>query len=450
MIVSLPRLVKLPAFNIMKLFKPGLPHKSPILSRMILLSWVLLFATTAVAQQQSAQELLSQADEVLQQMSQLTGLRITGQLNKQVVNRPEVEKYITQNLHEEMTPAEIHAQDALVHAFGLVSRDFNLEKFLIKFYTEQAAGFYDPKRKTMFIADWVPQEMQGMTLSHELTHALQDQNWDLDSYMHGARADDDASAARQAVVEGYATAAMVQHALGGTELAQLPSLAPLLETLTSSQLAESPELSNAPQFFRTEVLFPYVQGMGFIQAGLQQGGWKDVNVLSRRPPQSTKEIFEPQIYFNHQALPTVALTHPPALDGISGLRFLTGNSMGELGYYALLGQLISEDEAKAVGMAWLADRYLLYERSGGDDYTLVARTRWTSPAQAQAFFRDYHTILANKYSDLTNSKRSSANEFIGSAANGAVFLLRKDDECVWAEGVPAAKSETMLEWLRAL
>src|ERR1039458_7277998 len=92
MIVSLPRLVKLPAFNIMKLVKPGLPHKSPILSRMILLSWVLLFATTAVAQQQSAQELLSQADEVLQQMSQLTGLRITGQLNKQIVSRPEVEK----------------------------------------------------------------------------------------------------------------------------------------------------------------------------------------------------------------------------------------------------------------------------------------------------------------------------------------------------------------------
>ena len=124
--------------------------------------------------------------------------------------------------------------------------------------------------------------------------------------------------------------------------------------------------------------------------------------------------------------------------------------MGELGYYSLLGQLISEDEAKTTGPSWLADRYLLYERSGGDDYTLVARTRWTSPAQAQAFFRDYHTILANKYSDLTTSKRSSADEFIGSAANGAVFLLRKDDECVWAEGVPAAKSEMMLEWLRAL
>jgi hypothetical protein len=434
----------------MKHFKPRSRFRSSFLSRLISLSLLLLLATTAVAQQQSARELLSQADEVLQQMSQITGLPIKGQLNKQVVGRPEVERYITQNVHEEMTPAEIHTQEALVRAFGLVSRDFNLEKFLIKFYTEQAAGFYDPKRKTMFIADWVPPEMQGMTLSHELTHALQDQNWDLDSYMHGARDDDDASAARQAVVEGYATAAMMQQTLGGTELGDMQSLTPLLEALTSSQLADSPELSNAPYFFRMQALFPYVQGMGFIQAGLQQDGWKDLNVLFERPPENTKEIFEPQIYFNHQVLPKVALAHPPALDGVSGLRFLTENSMGELGYYALLGQLISEDEAKTLGEAWLADRYLLYERSGRNDYTLVARTRWTSPEQAQAFFRDYHTILANKYSDLTTSKRSSPDEFIGSAATGAVLLLRKGDECVWAEGVPAAKAETMLAWLRAL
>jgi hypothetical protein len=124
--------------------------------------------------------------------------------------------------------------------------------------------------------------------------------------------------------------------------------------------------------------------------------------------------------------------------------------MGELGYYSLLGQLISEDEAQTLGPAWLADRYLLYEHSGGHDYTLVARTRWTSAEQAQAFFRDYHTILANKYSDLTTSKRSSPNEFIGSAGNGAILLLRNGDECAWAEGVPAAKTETMLAWLRAL
>ncbi len=434
----------------MQSIKPGRLNWLHFFSWLLSLGLLLLFATNAVAQQQSVQELFSQTDEVLQQMSLMTGLPIKGSLNKQVVSRPEVEKYITQNMHDEMTPAQIHAQEALARALGVVPSDFSLEKFVVKLLTEQAAGFYDPKRKTMFIADWVAPEMQGMTLSHELTHALQDQNYDLDSYMHGARDDDDASAARQAVVEGYATAAMFQEATGGADLGKLPDLAPLLSALIPQMDEASPELSKAPYFFRVQLLFPYIQGMGFIQAGLQRGGWKDVNVLFERPPQSTKEIFEPEIYFNHQALAKVELTRPPALELSAGLRFLTENSLGELGYYALLGQFISEDEAKALSPAWLADRYLLYEQSGGNGYVLVARTRWASSEQARVFFRDYHSILANKYSDITTSKRSSPDEFIGSAASGAVFLLRKDDECVWAEGVPAAKSETMLEWLRAL
>jgi hypothetical protein len=383
-------------------------------------------------------------------MSQITGLPIKGPLKKQVISRPEIEKYLVENLHEEMTPGEIHAQEALVRALGLVPRDFSLEKFLVGFYTEQAAGFYDPKRKTMFIADWIPAEMQAMTLSHELTHALQDQNWDLDSYMHAARDDDDATSARQAVVEGYATAAMIQQSAGGVELGQLPSLAPLIENLIPQQFEEFPAFSQAPYFFRMEALFPYMQGMGFIQAGLQLGGWKDLKVLFEQPPQATKQIFEPQTYFHHQAFPKIALAHPPAIEDVAGLRFISENSMGELGYYSLLGQLISEDEAKTVGQAWLADRYLLYERSGGNEYTLVVRTRWESAEQAQAFFRDYHTILTNKYSELTADKRSSPDEFMGSASNGAILLLRKGDECVWAEGVPAGKVDAMLAWLRAL
>jgi hypothetical protein len=190
--------------------------------------------------------------------------------------------------------------------------------------------------------------------------------------------------------------------------------------------------------------------MGFIQAGLQAGGWKDLKVLFENPPDATRQIFEPQTYYNHQAFPKVALPHPPALEGAAGLRFLSENAMGELGYYCLLGQLISEDEAKAIGPSWLADRYLLYERSGGNDYALVARTRWTNPEASLAFFRDYHTILARKYPELSTDQRSGADLFRGTAANGVTLLLRKGDECVWAEGVPAAQADAMLAWLRAL
>jgi len=416
----------------------------------IVISLALLLAAPVLAQPQASQDLLSQADEVLQKMSQVTGLPVKGPLKKQVIARPEIEKYLIANLHEEMTPAEIHAQEALVRAFGLVSREFSLEKFLVSFYTEQAAGFYDPKRKTMFIADWIPAELQGMVLSHELTHALQDQNWDLERFLHATRDDDDAANARLAVVEGYATAAMMQQITGAVGLGQLPSLSPLLEMVIHQQFEEYPAFSNAPYFFRMQALFPYVQGMGFIQAGLQRGGWSDLNALFDHPPQSTKQVFEPSAYFNHQTFPPMALAAPPALEGVAGLRFLRENSLGELGYYSLLGQLASESEAKTVGQAWLADCYRVYERSGGNDYVLVALTRWSSAEASLAFFRDYHTILTHKYPELTTDPRSGTDVFVGNAANGATLLLRKADQCAWAEGIPPSKADAMLAWLRAL
>jgi hypothetical protein len=418
-------------------------------------------ASTArfVAGWQAGPDLLAQADTVLQEMSELTGLPIKSSLKKQIISRAEVEKYISENLHAEMTPQEIHIREATLQVFGLVPPGFNLENFLVSFYTEQAAGFYDPHRKTMFIADWVEPDMQRLVLAHELTHALQDQNFDLERFLKGAHPDDDASNARQAVVEGHATAAMIQQQIAPLKLEEMPSLEPLMALVIQQQYEEFPAFSRAPFFFRFQALFPYIEGMGFMQRGLEAGGWKRLNSLFNDPPSTTREIFEPQAYFEKQLLPKISLPHPPPLAGIRGLNFLAENALGELGYYVFLGQLISEDEAKSVARGWRADRYLLYERAAAgqnpgvvhqaSQYTLVSQTRWSNSEAALAFFRDYHSILARKYPELAPDPRSTTDLLIGTAANGQVILLRKGDECLWAEGIPAAQADAMLSWLNS-
>ena len=397
-----------------------------------------------------ASPLLATADDVFREMSRITGLPIHAPLKKRIVARAEIRKILEQNLHEEYTPQEIHVQEMVLRAFGLVSRDFELAKFLINFYTEQAAGAYDPRRKTMFIADWPTEEMQRLVLAHELTHALQDQSFDMDKFLHAERQNDDATNARQAVVEGYAMAATMQQMLGSVDLASVPSLAPLMASMVNKQMGEFPAFTSAPFFFRMQALFPYAQGMGFMQRGLQLGGWKKLNALFSNPPTTTREIFEPSVYFDQQPLPAISLSRPPALEGMTGIKRLTENNVGELGYYSLLGQLISEDEAKTVAAGWLADRFILYEGARADQFALVARTRWSSAETALAFFRDYHTILSKKYPELTADKRSSTDLFVGAATNGQVILLRQGDECLWAEGVPAAQTDAMLSWLKSL
>jgi hypothetical protein len=409
---------------------------------------------TGLAQQAEAQSQLAAADEILAEMSKTTGLPIKGALHKEVLGRPAIEKYLKENLHKEYSAEELRVQEATLRAFGLVSADFNLEQFLITFYTEQVAGFYDPHTKTMNMADWIAPEMQSMVLAHELTHALQDQNFDLDKFLHASRDNDDATSARQAVVEGYAMAAMMQHMLKGVDLGSVPSLSQMMAGAADQQLSAFPAFSNAPFFFRMQALFPYLQGMNFMQKGLGRGGWKELNDLFAHPPATTKELFEPEFYFNHTPLPKISLPQPGLLSGDRGLHLLTDNTMGELGYYSIIGQLLSEDEAKSAALAWMGDRYLVYEYSNpaadGGKYLLVARTKWTNGEKSLEFFRDYNSILQKKYPGLAPDARSESDLFIGGVGSSRVIVVRKGDEVAWAEGVPAAQTDAMLGWLRSL
>jgi hypothetical protein len=439
---------------------------------LLLVTGVAETAASSSAQQADSQSLLSTADAVFKEMGEITGLPIKAPLKKQIVSRPEIKRYLTDNLKEEYKPAEIHQQEAMLRAFGLVSSEFDLEKFFITFYTEQAAGVYDPRRKTMLIADWVPPQMQKMVLAHELTHALEDQSFDLQQFEHAVREDDDSTSARQAVVEGHATAAMLQEMIKPASLANLPALGPLMNMAIQQPMTQFPAYSSAPFFFRYSALFPYSEGVAFMQTGLAQGGWKRLNELFVKPPTATKEIFEPELFFgsgtpstggpviiepgrsedssSQAALPKIALPSPPPAITGSGLRQVSHNVMGQLGYYCVLGQLISEEEAKKLAPDWIADRYLIYEKGSTHQLLLVARTRWSSAETALAFFRDYHSILEKKFTELAPDPRSAADTFVGSTASGQVILVRKGDECLWAEGVPAAQTSAMLAWLRGL
>ena len=407
-------------------------------------------AVAATAQKADSSSLLNQADQILQEMSRITGLPIKAPVKKKVVSRAEVRKLLIHNLHADYTPQQIHVQEATLRAFGLISKSFDLQKFLISFYTEQAAGFYDPHTKTMYIADWIPPDMQKMVLAHELTHALQDQNFNLEHYMQAVQKDDDAEAARQAVVEGYATAAMFQSMIGTMPLSDLPNLDAVLEPLIREKMAEFPVYSKAPFFFRLQALFPYVQGSGFIEKGLRRGDWKSLNGLFTSPPTSTKAIFQPDIYFNHVKLPEIRLPQKNPLSSVRGLKMLDENTMGELGFDALLGQFLSEDAAKTASSNWMGDRYIVYEDRAAQSYALIARTRWASPEAALTFFRDYHTILTQKYPELSPDPRSTLERFIGHASSGEVIMLDMGDEVRWAEGVPADKVDAMTKWLASL
>src|ERR1700734_1045756 len=177
-----------------------------------------------------AEELFHSVDEILAFDSQRTGLPIKKQVKRRLTSRDEVVAYLTKHMKDEDVK-RLQRSELVLKKFGLLPRDYDMEKLLVDLLREEIAGYYDPKTKTVNLLDWVPMEEQEPVLAHELTHALQDQSVGLDKWMEKGDKDlekirrdvtpedieyDEMDDAREAVVEGQAQAMMFQYAIAPT------------------------------------------------------------------------------------------------------------------------------------------------------------------------------------------------------------------------------------------
>src|SRR3984885_2462741 len=135
-----------------------------------------------------AQELFHSVDEILAFDSKQTGLPIKKEVKRRLTSRDEVEGYLTKHMKDQDVK-RLQRSELVLKKFGLLPRDFELEKLLVALLREQVAGYYDPKTKTVNLLDWVPMDQQEPVMAHELTHALQDQSIHLDKWMQKGEKD---------------------------------------------------------------------------------------------------------------------------------------------------------------------------------------------------------------------------------------------------------------------
>jgi hypothetical protein len=147
-------------------------------------------------------EFVQAADEVMAQMSKLIALPILSPLKKSMRSRDEIKAYLLRKMNEDKDADKRYADQKTMEKFGLLPKDYPLDQTLIKVLTEQIAGLYDPDSQEFFIADWNSPADERAVMSHELTHALQDQHFHIDSWSNAAKPNDDAELARDAVLEG--------------------------------------------------------------------------------------------------------------------------------------------------------------------------------------------------------------------------------------------------------
>src|SRR6202522_2006199 len=386
------------------------------------------------ASHSSSPQFIETADQVLSQMSKLLSLPIKEPLKKSLRSKQEVRDYLIREDKEDKNDAERYADAKTLEAFGLIPPNFPLASFMLDVLTDQVAGLYDPKAKEFYIADWIPIDEQRTVMSHELTHALEDQSFHIDPWIKAARPNDDAELARDSVSEGSAMAAMVDYEMLDQKVSvrDVPDVTLLIRASALSEMDKDPNLAKAPLYIRDELLFPYLAGTGFTQQFLKaHTGWQALHLIFQDPPVSTQQILHPDLYLHGVKPEVVTLPEWKALVP-PDWKLLEENTMGEFGLGEILKQLLDENRAELLSPGWKGDRYAVFEDAKTKSTPLVFRLALDNPDDAAHFFGQYSEALEDKYKTRTELFRRP-NFFQFQSESGGVFLRCVATQCITVE-----------------
>jgi hypothetical protein len=366
-------------------------------------------------------KLFESVDRIFAFAAEDTGMPKHATVKRRLVSKADVEKYATGQLAKEEFAKRFAQEELSLKKLGFIPRDFDLKGFLVKSTGQEIAAYYDPETKMISMLNWVPPDRQEPILAHELTHALQDQNYDLGKWMRagtkGAEsnaktATDDSALARKAVVEGQAMVVYVDYLLKpvGRSLEDTPGLIYQMEEPAVKAAVDSQLMHDAPMILREAGTFAYQGGLIFEGELLHSGGKKMAFAGAfARPPRNTHEVLEPDAYIHGEKLITVRI---PDMQQVLSNQYDVYDSggVGELDVRALLKQYGERKIADELSSAWQGGAYVTYRRKdkavadvspGTGDLALLYVSRWKTPQAAERFAHFYADAVSQRYRSAT-------------------------------------------------
>ena len=354
-----------------------------------------------------------------------------------------VEKEIGKELGTDKAKAMV---DAMLH-IGMLKERIDLAKAMSDTMVTQAAAYYDPNQKKFFLV-MTPSDdtMLDTITSHELTHALQDQYFDLNKYLEpngkkGPALSDDEINARKFIVEGEATFAMFAYlvtaktgatTIDGKTMAALQMQLKLtgnlsidqLRTMTKAQAeglggseemkASAAAMDKIPAIILVPMVDSYLKGAMPVAVAFAKGGWAEVAKLYSNPPNSTEQLLHPDDKLFPRDYPQLATL--PKQTGT----LVESNVIGELGWRVYLeqwGDTKSADNAAG----WDGDRFAVWRNKDGSLLGLIA-TIWDSQPDAEAFETAYRASLVKRFGG-DGTKRDDGRLVTVSRQGSSVFIV---------------------------
>jgi hypothetical protein len=370
------------------------------------------------------------------QVTRLRGLEFKAPVRIQSKTVRELHARILEDLDTEYPPHRMEAVQKTGIRLGLFPERFDLRRSLSDLLAEQVAGFYDPKRKELCLvgrtsvglerlAEGMLEMMtkiksEDLYAVHELTHALQDQHYDLETLPIEIEDNDDLAMAVKCVVEGEATYVMLDYLARamGQSVDQLASGA------AGGMMPISGKAGAAPEFLKQTLVFPYIAGLPFVQKVKKRGGWPKVSALYADLPASTEQILHPEKYLGEaRDVPHVlrwgALASLPAGDWL----LIESNVLGEFGIRVLLKGRKKDSPWARAAAGWDGDRYHVYQsKRDSGRLLLLWVSSWDTASDATEF--------ADAYAARLNEDAGEDGGLIGPEPSWRGWR-RNADESVW-------------------
>jgi hypothetical protein len=337
-----------------------------------------------------AQALLKETTAAVER---IRGLKFKTPVTMQIIDgataREQFKSKIEPREEEEMR----YTQEAYVR-LGLVPKGTDLLTSYLDLAEQGVDGYYEPGTKIFYLLDHVAEDEVRAVMVHELTHALEDQHYDLKKISKLSGGDDDRATAISALIEGSAMVVMLCY----MDQEMRKGRGAIRDT-EKDQGKRADNLKTAPTFMQRSLLLPYILGFSFLLRGhpwnFYGGGMliSDIEYAYAHPPLSTRHIIHPGLYWQR---PDIHYTRPhlPDLSKILGQGWskVAEGSIGELGLSVLTGTRLDFNDPKIV-LPWswsnatsagtIGDCYQQYKNE--DRRITVFVSGWESAGEAQAF-----------------------------------------------------------------
>ena len=291
-------------------------------------------------------DLQSVVDELSAFVEDQRGLTFDEPVDVELADDDEFEQRLLDDFEDE-DEAELRNTERIFRALGFLDDEDDLVDQLKGVLSSGVVGLYDPEADELVVRGTEPTPYARTTIVHELTHALDDQNFEL--YRPELdEADDETGFAFSALMEG--SAVTVEDAYKETLTDEERQQADDEEAAIGS----GTDLSQFPEVLLALIGAPYEFGPPLVDALIADGGDGAVDDAFAAPPVSSEQVIDPDRYLEGEAPLEVA--EPPA-DGASF-------DQGTFGEYLLLLLLtdggVDEQEAARAAVGWGGDQYVAW------------------------------------------------------------------------------------------